>query len=98
MYKFARDTVVSRAFIYLNTSKFGCYNSFVNTGEIKRVCLYRICFAYFLNTPMIFMFTYDAVCCRDGIIKPYLRGDVTAIIIENVGYKLAVDDNLAIFL
>ena len=26
------------------------------------------------------MFTYDIVCCRDGIIKPYLRGDVTEII------------------
>ena len=36
-YKFARDTVASGAFIYLNTSKFGCDNSFVNTGEIKRV-------------------------------------------------------------
>ena len=41
---------------------------------------------------MIFMFTYDVVCCRDGIIKPYLRGDATEVIIEDVGYKLVVDD------
>ena len=47
---------------------------------------------------MIFMFIYDVVCCRDGIIKPYLRGDATEVIIENGGYKLVVDDNLAIFL
>ena len=44
----------------------------------------------------LFMFTYD-VCC-DGTIKPYLRGDVTEIIIKNVGYKLVCDDNLSIFL
>ena len=44
------------------------------------------------------MFAYDVVCCRDGIIKPYLKCDATKVIIENVGYKLVVDDNLAIFL
>ena len=97
MYKFAWDTVISEAFIYLNTLKFGCDNIFVNTGGIKRVGLCRI-FAFFLNTRMIFMFTYDVVNCHDGIIKPYLRGDVTEIIIENVDYKLVVDGNLAIFL
>ena len=32
---------------------------------------------------MIFMFTYDVVCCRDGIMEPYLRGDATEVIIEN---------------
>ena len=42
------------------------------------------------------MFTYDVVCCRDGTIKPYLRGDATEVIIENVGYKLVVDDNLPV--
>ena len=47
---------------------------------------------------MIFMFIHDVVCCRDVVIKPYFRGDVREIIIENVGYKLVVDDNLAIFL
>ena len=46
---------------------------------------------------MIFMFTC-VLCSRDGIIKPYLRGNATEVIIENVGYKLVVGDNLAIFL
>ena len=44
------------------------------------------------------MFNYDVVCCRGGIIKSYLRGDATEVIIENAGYKLVVGDNLAIFL
>ena len=95
---FARDTVVSGAFIYLNILKFGCDNSFFNTGELKESASIEFCFAYSLNTRMIFMFNYDVVCCRGGIIKPYLRGDVTEIIIENDGYKLVVDDNLVIFL
>ena len=47
---------------------------------------------------MIFMFIYDIVCCRDGIIKTYLIGGVAEIIIQNLGYKLVVDNNLAIFL
>ena len=47
---------------------------------------------------MIFMFSYDVVCCRDGMFTPYLRGDATEVIIEYVGYKLVVDDNLVIFL
>ena len=47
---------------------------------------------------MISMFIYDVMCRRDGIIKAYFRGDITEIIIKNVGYKFVVDDNLIIFL
>ena len=37
------------------------------------------------------MFINDVMCRRDGIIKAYFRGDITEIIIKNVGYKLVVD-------
>ena len=33
------------------------------------------------------MFTYDVVCCRDGIIKPYLRGDATSLANLVVGVR-----------
>ena len=35
------------------------------------------------------MFMYDVTSRRDGIIKAYLRGDITEIIIKNVATSLS---------
>ena len=35
---------------------------------------------------MISMFINDIMCRRDGIIKAYFWGDITEIIIKNVGH------------
>ena len=82
--KFYGDTIISKAFVYLQIAKFGCDNIF-NSRKTKRFVLNKISYAY---ARVISVSIYD-VMCRDGVIEPYFRGDIPNIIIKRLAINLS---------